>query len=146
MVANGHPETQIRQLASTGNGGLFPLARVIRLFEQEVRLGYWPRVEFNWIAAVSRACELRAEHSPKIVVRAMDLFHGAIAIEVGADALLSFDDDQIALAGMLGFLCKISPRRSVEHSFFLPPAVRRSAPTNRSCRLAPRQSRGKSKF
>ena len=32
----------------------------------------------------------------------MDLFHIAIAIEVGAEALLSFDADQIALAEAAG--------------------------------------------
>ncbi len=48
------------------------------------------------------AGELRAEHSLKMVVRAMDLFHIALAIEVGADALLSFDADQIALAQSAG--------------------------------------------
>jgi predicted nucleic acid-binding protein len=67
--------------------------QVIRLLEQEVRLGYWPHVEFDWTAAVRTAGELRAEHSLKMVVRAMDLFHVAIAIEVAAEALLSFDDD-----------------------------------------------------
>ena len=40
--------------------------------------------------------------SVKMVVRAMDLFHVAIAIEVAAEALLSFDDDQIALAEAAG--------------------------------------------
>ena len=48
------------------------------------------------------AAELRAEHSLKMIVRAMDLFHVAIAIEVGADALLSFDADQIALVEPAG--------------------------------------------
>ena len=65
-------------------------------------LGCWPRVEFDWTAAVRTAGELRAEHSLKMVVRAMDLFHVAIAIEVAAEALLSFDDDQIALAEAAG--------------------------------------------
>jgi len=37
-----------------------------------------------------------------MIVRAMDLFHVAIAIEVGADALLSFDADQIALVEPAG--------------------------------------------
>ncbi len=32
----------------------------------------------------------------------MDLFHVAIAIEVGANALLSFDADRIALADAAG--------------------------------------------
>jgi predicted nucleic acid-binding protein len=76
--------------------------QVIRLLEQEIRIGYWPHVEFDWTEAVRTAGELRAEHSLQRVVRAMDLFHLAIAIEVGADALLSFDADQIALAETAG--------------------------------------------
>jgi predicted nucleic acid-binding protein len=76
--------------------------QVIRLLEQEVRIGYWPHVEFDWTDAVRTAGELRAEHSLKLVVRSMDLFHVAIAIEVGAEALLSFDAEQIALAKAAG--------------------------------------------
>jgi len=76
--------------------------QVIRLLEQEIRLGYWPHIEFDWTDAVRTAGELRAEHSLKMVVRAMDLFHVAIAVEVGAEALLSFDADQIALAKAAG--------------------------------------------
>ena len=76
--------------------------QIIRLLEQEVRLGYWPHVEFDWTEAVRTAGELRAEHSLKMLIRAMDLFHVAIAIEVAAEALLSFDADQIALAKAAG--------------------------------------------
>jgi len=72
--------------------------QVTRLIEQEVKLGYWPHVEFDWTDAVRTAGEVRAEHSLKMLVRAMDLFHVAIAIEVGADVLLSFDQQQLALA------------------------------------------------
>ncbi len=76
--------------------------QAIRLLEQEVRIGYWPHVEFDWTDAVRTAGELRAEHSLKMVVRAMDLFHVAIALEVAADALLSFDAEQAALAEATG--------------------------------------------
>ena len=76
--------------------------QIIRLLEQEVRIGYWPHVEFDWTDAVRTAGELRAEHSLNMVVRAMDLFHIAIAIEVAAEAVLSFDIDQIALAQAAG--------------------------------------------
>ena len=76
--------------------------QIIRLLEQEVRIGYWPHVEFDWTDAVRTAGELRAEHSLKMVVRAMDLFHLAVATEVGAEALLSFDADQITLAEAAG--------------------------------------------
>jgi predicted nucleic acid-binding protein len=76
--------------------------QIIRLLEQEIRIGYWLHMEFDWTEAVRTAGELRAEHSLNMRVRAMDLFHLAIAIEVGADALLSFDADQIALAKTAG--------------------------------------------
>ena len=76
--------------------------QVIRLLEQEVRSGYWPHVEFDWTDAVRTAGELRAEHSLRMVVRAMDLFHIAIAIEIGADAILTFDMDQSVLAEAAG--------------------------------------------
>lgn len=76
--------------------------QIIRLLEHEVRTGYWPHIEFDWTDAVRTAGELRAEHSLKRVVRAMDLFHVAIAIEIGAEALLSFDAEQIALAKAAG--------------------------------------------
>jgi predicted nucleic acid-binding protein len=75
---------------------------MIRLLEQEVRLGYWAHVEFDWTDAVRTACELGAEHSLKLVVRAMDLFHVAVAIEAAADAFLSFDAEQNVLAEAAG--------------------------------------------
>ncbi len=86
--------------------------QIIRLLEQEVRMGYWPHVEFDWTDAVRTAGELRAEHSLKMVVRAMDLFHIAIAIEVGAEALLSFDTDQITLAEAAGLTVMSLVQRS----------------------------------
>jgi predicted nucleic acid-binding protein len=84
---------------------------LIRLLEQEVRIGYWPHVEFDWTDAVRMAGELRAEHSLRLVVRSMDLFHVAIAIVVGADALLSFDAEQIALAEAAGLEALSLPRK-----------------------------------
>ena len=75
---------------------------LIRLLDQEVRLGYWPHHEFDWTEAARMACELAAEHSLRMVVRGMDLFHVAIALEVAVDALLSFDDEQITLAEAAG--------------------------------------------
>ena len=76
--------------------------RFIRAFDREVHLGYWPHIEFDWTDAVRGACELSAEHGLKLTIRGMDLFHVAIAIEVAADAFLSFDDEQNALAEAAG--------------------------------------------
>ncbi|MBA3385334.1 MAG: type II toxin-antitoxin system VapC family toxin [Chthoniobacterales bacterium] len=75
---------------------------MIRLLEQEIRIGYWPHVEFDWTDAVRTACEISAEHALRRRVRGMDLFHVAVAIEVAADAFLSFDEEQNALAKATG--------------------------------------------
>jgi predicted nucleic acid-binding protein len=75
---------------------------LIRLLEQEVRLGYWPHAEFDWHDAVRTACELSAEHGLIVPIRGMDLFHVAITIAVGADALLTFDKEQETLAEKAG--------------------------------------------
>ncbi len=75
---------------------------LIRLLEQEVRLGYWPHSEFDWRDAVRTACDISAEHGLSVPIRGMDLFHGTIAIETGADALLTFDGDQKGLAEAAG--------------------------------------------
>jgi predicted nucleic acid-binding protein len=96
-VFNGFCQAERAGLLANGES-----RRVIRLLEQEVRIDYWPHVEFGWTDAVRTAGELRAEHSLKLIVRSMDLFHVAIAIEVGVDALLSVDGDQIALAEAAG--------------------------------------------
>jgi predicted nucleic acid-binding protein len=97
-VFNGFSQAERAGLLAKGEA-----RRTIRLLEQEVRIGYWPHVEFDWTDAVRTAGELRAEHSLKLRIRSMDLFHVAIAIEVGADALISFDSDQIALAEAAGY-------------------------------------------
>jgi predicted nucleic acid-binding protein len=86
------------------NGAIDPgeARQQVRLLEQEVRLGYWPHVEFDWNDAVRTACELSAEFALRVPVRGMDLFHVAIAIEIGADALLTFDGDQQSFAETAG--------------------------------------------
>jgi predicted nucleic acid-binding protein len=76
--------------------------QIIRLLEQEIRLGYWTHWEFDWTAAVRTACELAAEYSLHMAVRAMDLFHVAIALEAAADRFLSFDLEQAAFAEASG--------------------------------------------
>src|SRR5215472_10842559 len=101
-MASGRGVERLCQTERAGLLGKGESRQMIRLLEQEVRIGYWPHVEFDWTDAVRTAGELRAEHSLKMIVRAMDLFHIAIAIEVGAEALLSFDSDQIALAEAAG--------------------------------------------
>lgn len=84
------------------SGLLTTAGAVIRALENEVRLGYWPHVEFDWTDAVHTANELSAVHSRDFSIRAMDLFHVAIACEVGAEQFLTFDKDQARLAESAG--------------------------------------------
>jgi predicted nucleic acid-binding protein len=78
--------------------------QLVRLVEQEIRIGYWPHKEFRWTDAVRTATELSSSHSLNLIVRGMDLFHVAIAIEVQAERFLSFDSEQNALATAAGLV------------------------------------------
>ena len=75
---------------------------MIRLLEQEVRLGYWSHVEFDWRDTIRIACELSAKLSLHLPIRGMDLFHVAIAVDAKVDSFLSFDADQKFLAERAG--------------------------------------------
>ena len=102
-----------RQLERIGASEAGEARNQVRLLEQEVRLGYWPHTEFDWRDAVRTACELSAEHGLSVPIRGMDLFHVAIAIEIGADALLTFDHEQQALAEAAGVrILRPASRRS----------------------------------
>jgi predicted nucleic acid-binding protein len=90
------------QLERTGTLQPGDARRTIRRLEMEVRLGYWPHVEFSWMDAVRRACQLAEKHGPKLRIRGMDLFQVAVALTVRAPAFLSFDSDQNALAKAAG--------------------------------------------
>lgn len=91
-----------RQVERGGAIDLGDARNQIHRLEQEVRLGYWPHREFDWRDAVRTACELSAEFGLTAAIRSMDLFHVAVAIEIGADALLTFDEDQKAFAETAG--------------------------------------------
>lgn len=96
-VFNSFLQAERHALVSSGEG-----RQMIRLLEHEVRLGYWPHREFQWTNAVRRACQISAGHALEMTMRAMDLFHMAVALELKADALLTFDADQRALAKAAG--------------------------------------------
>jgi predicted nucleic acid-binding protein len=94
----------LRQLERNGRVQPGKAREFIRALEQEVRLGYWPHLEFDWRDAVREACDLSARFGLRVAVRGMDLFHIAIAREVGADALVTFDREQREFATAAGLL------------------------------------------
>lgn len=91
-----------RQLERSGSLPKRPAIDFIRALEKEIRLGYWPHVEFRWIDAIRTANQLSEVHSRDMPIRAMDLLHISIACEVGADEFLTFDEDQANLARAAG--------------------------------------------
>lgn len=88
----------LRQAERTGTIERGESNQIIHLLEREVRLGYWLHVEFEWTEAVRTANDLSFEHSTRMPIRGMDLFHVAIALEIGADILLAFDKELNDLA------------------------------------------------
>ena len=103
----------LRQLERAGLVAAGKAREFIRLLEQEIRLGYWPHRECDWRDAIRTACELSAEHGLSTAIRSMDLFHVAIALETGADALLTFDREQQAFAEAAGLrVLRLSAGRS----------------------------------
>ena len=49
-----------------------------------------------------RANELSAIHSKDLLIRGMDLFHVAVALESGCEDFVTFDAEQAALASAAG--------------------------------------------
>jgi hypothetical protein len=90
---------QAERYGLLGRGESQPL---LNSLQQEIKLGYWPHVEFDWTNAIRFAGEISAKHSVSMVLRGMDLFHVAIAHEIAADAFISFDEDQVAVAKVSG--------------------------------------------
>ena len=91
-----------RQLERAGFSARGSAHELIRAIEAEIRIGYWPHVEFDWTDAVRTACELSAEHGLHTAVRGMDLFHVAVALESASELFLTFDREQGAFAKRAG--------------------------------------------
>lgn len=96
-VFNCFLQAERHGLVDAGEGG-----QMVRLLDHEVLLGYWPHQELSWTDAIRRACQISAAHSLNLIVRGMDLFHVAIAMELKAEGFLSFDKEQKELASRAG--------------------------------------------
>jgi len=52
-VFNCFLQAERHGLVDAGEGG-----QMVRLLDQEVRLGYWPHWELSWTEAIRRACQI----------------------------------------------------------------------------------------
>lgn len=83
--------------------------RIIHRLETDVRVGYFLHMEADWRDVLRTAYDLSAEHAFTWSCRSADLLHVAYAKELAADLLVSFDDDQVALAGAAGLKALLPP-------------------------------------
>lgn len=82
---------------------LLPEAKaLIHRLETDVRLEYFTHVEADWRDVLRTANETSAAHGLQLSCRAADLLHVAYANELAAETFVSFDEDQLALAGATG--------------------------------------------
>ena len=70
--------------------------------EHDVRVGYFTHQEADWRDVLRTASEISAGHSLSLSCRSADLLHVAYAKELGADLMVGFDTDQLALADAVG--------------------------------------------
>ena len=90
-----HPDAKRRLLVSEAR-------EMIRLVEEDVRVGYFRHAEADWRDVLRAANEISAVHAFALPCRSADLLHVAYAKELAAQTFVSFDDDQLALAGAVG--------------------------------------------
>jgi predicted nucleic acid-binding protein len=91
-----HPEPRRRLAVAEGRAAIHRL-------ETDVRLGYFTHLEADWRDVLRTANELSLAHGFELTCRAPDLLHVAYAKELTAEAFVSFDADQLALAEAAGF-------------------------------------------
>jgi predicted nucleic acid-binding protein len=72
--------------------------RVLRHIDEDLEDGTLTHQPLNWIATLQRAESIAARRATAMACRSLDLWHVAAACEIEAEAFITFDDDQCALA------------------------------------------------
>jgi predicted nucleic acid-binding protein len=75
---------------------------LIRSIETDVRLGYLTHIEADWRDVLRTANEISIAHAFESSCLAPDLLHVAYAVELAAECMVSFDDQQLKLAAAAG--------------------------------------------
>jgi predicted nucleic acid-binding protein len=80
---------------------------LIHRIETDVRVGYFTHLEADWRDVLRTANEISIASAFTISCRAPDLLHVAYAKELAAELLVSFDEDQCALAEFSGIKVRL---------------------------------------
>ena len=76
--------------------------RVIASLEKDVQLGYFDPCVIDWREELRECRELSAQLGCRMIMRAGDVIHVAIARLTGSDLFVTCDEDQHALADAAG--------------------------------------------
>jgi predicted nucleic acid-binding protein len=90
-----HPDTK-RSLSEAEAKAL------IHRLANDVRCGYFLHLEADWRDVLRTASEISVANAFARACPATDLLHVAYAVELAAETFVSFDDEQLALAGAAG--------------------------------------------
>lgn len=86
-----HPESKSRLRLAEAKA-------LIHRLETDVRLGYLTHLEADWRDVLRTANEISISSAFELPCPVADLLHVAYAKELTAEAFISFDDEQLALA------------------------------------------------
>jgi predicted nucleic acid-binding protein len=75
---------------------------LIHRLENDVRCGYFLHLEADWRDVLRTASEISVANAFARACPGTDLLHVAYAVELAAEAFVSFDDEQLELAGAAG--------------------------------------------
>ena len=101
----------VRQFEFTGDLKSPKVKEVLRCINDDLADSTLVHQGFDWTDTLRHAERVGAAHTRRTGVRAMDLFHVAVALEVKAELFLTFDDRQFATAKAAG-LSAVFPKHS----------------------------------
>jgi predicted nucleic acid-binding protein len=75
---------------------------VFNNFREHEKRGVFYRPQINWSDAFARSLHLSKNHTEKTGSRSLDVIHVAVALTIGTDRFLTFDQRQSLLASAAG--------------------------------------------
>ncbi|HSP42804.1 MAG TPA: type II toxin-antitoxin system VapC family toxin, partial [Luteolibacter sp.] len=95
-------ETAVRRMAGAGSIQMEVADNVLQVFDENLACGYLRLAEPDGGRVWARAMGLARHHAATLSPRSLDIWHLALALEMGAKVFWTFDDRQKRLAQAAG--------------------------------------------
>ena len=76
--------------------------KALQTLRADLRSGFYLQPPLDWAKVFQRSHRLSRKHASKLLVRSLDLLHVALALELGTNEFLTFDDRQRQAASAEG--------------------------------------------